>query len=74
MKKDFYVIELFKQYGGFSGKPYPYYKRRDGITPNLELARKYATKDTALKNMPSKKYPTAKIFRYLDGELSEVEG
>lgn len=72
MKKEFYVIELFKQYGGWSNKPYSYYKRRDGITPNLELARKYATHETALKNMPTRKYPTAKIFHYLDGELSEV--
>lgn len=39
MKKEFYVIELFKQYGGWSNKPYSYYKRRDGITPNLELAK-----------------------------------
>ena len=72
MKKEFYVIELFKQYGGWSNEPYSYYKRRDGITPNLELARKYATRESASENMPKRKYPTAKIFHYLDGKLLEV--
>ena len=73
MDKEFYVIELFKRYGCWSTKTYPYYKRSDGATPNLELARKFATHETALQNMPKRKYPNAKIHKVINGEVEGIE-
>lgn len=73
MDKDFYVIELYRQVGAWSGKANPYYRCGNGVTPNLELARKYATLETAQKNMTKRKYPFAKIRKVINGELEETK-
>lgn len=73
MDKEFYVIELYRQVGSWSGKANPYYRCGSGVTPNLELARKYTTFETAQKNMTKRKYPFSKIYKVVNGELEETK-
>lgn len=73
MDKEFYVIELYRQVGSWSGKANPYYKCGYGATPNIELARKYAKIETAKRNMTKRKYPFAKILKVVNGELEGTE-